>query len=40
MANGQNQVNIGAILKGRSPQNFYPQAIAVNRQPCQIQQLR
>ena len=40
MASGQNQVNIGAIFKGSSPQNFYPRAITVNGNPCYIQQLR
>ncbi|CAL5222760.1 g5172 [Coccomyxa viridis] len=40
MASGRNQVNIGAIFKGSSPQNFYPRAITVNGQPCYIQQLR
>ena len=40
MASGLNQVNIGAIFKGSSPQNFYPRAITVNGNPCYIQQLR
>ena len=39
-ANAQNQVNVGAIFQGSSPQNFYPRGITVNGQRCFIQQLR
>ena len=39
-ADAQNQVNVGAIFQGSSPQNFYPVGITLNGQRCFIQQLR
>ncbi len=37
--NGGNQVNVGAIFVGSSPQNFYPQEVTVNGVTCYRQQL-
>jgi len=36
---GGNQVNVGAIFVGSSPQNFYPRQISINGNVCQTQQL-
>ncbi len=36
---GGNQINVGAVFVGSSPQNFYPLKIAINGVPCQLQQI-